>query len=267
MGEFHALGSETDQPSSLGLAEGLAVTAVHALRRRGHLRSRAPSRRGHDQEHRPRRRALPVDAGGEPLPDRGTRLERPCGHLGAGQLFGRQHGCQLPQRERVAGGLRVQPPGHCRSRPDSSNGLHQPLCCVTAKPGQIGARKSGRCRRARAHCHHARDRIAVQAAEGEQQCLLAARVQPVQVIAQDQQWAGLCRCGQQPVGSRGHGEAPRDGRVVAEAKRSLQRYGVRPGQRGKVAEHRMQQRVQASEGQPGLCLDPGSTQHPHGAGL
>ena len=204
MAEFHPVAGETDQPGRLGLAEGVAVTAAQPRRRGGHLHGRAPSGSGGDQERDPGRRAHLIQAGGEPLPDRRARLQRPPGYVRAVELFRRQSRCQLHQCERIAAGLGVQPPGHRRCRPDPGNGLHQPRRCLLPEAAQIAAQQAGQCRPARAQRHYAPDRVAVQAADREQQRLTARRIQPVCIIDQDQQRTVFCDHGQQCVSSCRH---------------------------------------------------------------
>ena len=257
---------EAYKPGRLGLADRLAATAIQAQRRGGDLRGRAPSGRGRDQERGPGRRAQLIQAGAEPLPDHGAGLQRHLGHLRASELLRGQGRRQLHQRERVTAGLSVQPPGHRRRRPDPGDSLDQQRRRVVSEPAQLPARQAGRCQGAFAQRHHAGDRVAAQAAHREQQSLAAHRIQPVQIIHQDQQRAVFGRGGQQAVGARRHRQAIRSSPAATLAERRLQRRGLPLRQRRQIASHRMQQRVQAGEGQLRLRLDPGRPQDPHRPG-
>ena len=66
----------------------------------------------------------------------------------------------------------------------------------------------------------------------------------------------LGRRGQQPVGSGGDREPLRRGLVIAEAERGPHRRSMPLGQRPEIAGQRMEQRIQASEGQLRSRLDP-----------
>jgi hypothetical protein len=145
------------------------------------------SRGGRDEKRVLARRAQPVQPGGETLPDRRAGLERSLGKLRAAELCCGQDGRQFGQRQGITAGLGMQSPRYLRGRLHAGDGLNEAFHRIHAEPGQFLTRQAGGRGRAGAHRHKAGDRVAVQAAQPKQERLLARRIQPVQVVDQNQQ--------------------------------------------------------------------------------
>ena len=136
MAEFHPVAGETDQPGRLCLAEGVSLLPPP---------SRAAAVVTSMAGHRPAAAATrsvtlaaeltAIQAGGEPLPDRRARLQRPPGYVRAVELFRRQNRCQLHQCERIAAGLGVML---------DQQHLRRPMADATARPAAAPGRRTRR---------------------------------------------------------------------------------------------------------------------------
>jgi hypothetical protein len=107
MEEFDPGAGQADQADGFGLSQGVVVDGAQAGGRGTHVGWRAATRRGRDQEQGPNRRAEPVQARGEALPDGLAGLKRCPGKFGADKLLRGQSGRQLYERQGITAGLGV----------------------------------------------------------------------------------------------------------------------------------------------------------------
>jgi hypothetical protein len=113
-----------------------------------------------------------------------------------------------------------------------------------------------------AHREQHRHGVGVQSPGGEQQRLRGGLIQPLDVIDQAQQGPLRSQLGQQREGGRADQE-PVVHRGLGQPERGQQRRRLWSGQRVDTIDERVQQQVQAAEGQLGLGLDPHPADNPH----
>jgi hypothetical protein len=150
-----------DQAGAFRLDQGVVVGQTKAGGRGVHFCRRTAAGRGRDQEHRPGGRAELVQAHGEPLPDRRAGLERHLGKLGTSELLGGERGRQFYERQRVTGGLGVQPLNHLEGRRDPGGGFDEALRRIAVDSGYLEAGQAGGRGAVGAQGQEARDRITI----------------------------------------------------------------------------------------------------------
>ena len=257
--EGGAPGREADEPGRLGRLEPGQRPAEVPRRAEHRLELVAVGNRGGEQRRQRRGGQLvepPPQRALDPRADRHVIADRPGPQP-------RRLARELDQRERVAAGGRVQPPGRVRGDRPRGVCLEQRARRLGGQAGQDQLVEPGtvdRGRLARAHGQQHDDRVGEQAPRGEHQRRRRGPVDPLHVVREHDD-GPLLREGRQQAERRRADEMRLRGGGGREAERGLERRALRAGQALELAQHRAQQLVQPGEGDLDLRLDAAHAQH------